>query len=85
MTQHPAKGMTKAQIAAFDQIAAGNALPPMNQKTLDALVDNGLIVHAAPKVLRDRYGEYRIPQYEATHVAHYEWCQWCAENVGDDE
>ena len=85
MVDHPCKGMTKAQIAAFEQIATGVALPPAHHKTLAALEAKGLIVRTPNKVLgRDGFGAVSIPQYAVPINVHMQWCEWCAENVTDE-
>lgn len=85
-TEHPCRGMTKAQIAAFEQIATGESLPRATPKTLARLVERGVIVRAADKALgRDRFGTISIPQYHVPLPIHWQWREWCSENIGDGE
>ena len=42
MTEHPCKGMTKAEIAAFEAIAV-NRPPHCSKRTLDKLLSRGVI------------------------------------------
>jgi hypothetical protein len=79
MTDHPCKGMTKAQIAAFEQIAINVALPPVPKGTLAALEKHGLIERAPDKKLHDEMGDYSLPQYFVPLPIHMQWCQWASE------
>jgi hypothetical protein len=79
MTDHPCKGMTTAQVAAFEQIAVGNALPIAVRATMTKLMDRGLICEGGRKTLRDELGTYSIPQYFVPLATHIQWCEWCSE------
>jgi hypothetical protein len=85
MTDHPCKGMTKAQIETFEQIAVGNALPPMSMKQIKALEANGVIHLAGNKILRDEMGSFSLPQYEVPIPVHMQWCKWCSEQPENQE
>ncbi len=85
MTEHPCKGMTKAQIEAFEQIAIGNALPTTNKSTLAKLRAKELIYEDEPKVFKDRFGAYSIPQYFVPYPVHMKWCEWCSEQPENQE
>jgi hypothetical protein len=85
MTDHPCKGMTKPQIAAFEQIAAGNVSPYAAKRTISALLDRGLIVRGPDRpVGRDGLGAIMVAQYAVPLTTHMDWCAWCSENVEDD-
>lgn len=82
-TQHPCAGMTKAQIAAFEAIAI-NLSPSCSKKTLEALLENGLI--ASEKKLthfRDGLPPLVTPTYYVPLPIHYQWCQWASEQYRD--
>lgn len=79
MTDHPCKGMTKAQIEAFEKIATGIPLPPVVMKSLKILEAKGLIERGPDKELCDGLGRYRIPQYQVPIGLHMQWCKWCSE------
>jgi len=76
--EHPCKGMTKAQIDTFEQLAVGRK-PPATKGTWDALEKNGVIERGADLIRRDALGEYRIPQFVVPVAVHAQWCAWCAE------
>lgn len=78
MTDHPCKGMTKAQVAAFEQIAV-NAVPQCTWGTLDALLKAGVVVRGTPEVRRDVMGVYEIPNFYVPLPLHMQWCAWCSE------
>ena len=77
-TDHPCKGMTKAQIAAFEQIAI-NQPPRCGWKTIDALIAKGVIVRATGEKRRDAIGTYEIPAFEVPLIVNMQWCEWCSE------
>lgn len=82
---HP--GKTDAEKRILDQIGCGDSLPRANAKTLDRMVERGLIRRVHDKVLSsDRFGAIAIPQYEMTIHTHMDWCAYWAENAteGDD-
>jgi hypothetical protein len=79
-TPHPAKaaGCTKRQIELFELIATGDSLPRgYTTQTFMVLVRNGLIRNDTPP---HRAAAYYVP----IHV-HIQWCQWCSENVTEEE
>ena len=78
--EHPCKGLSQAQVDAFEQIAVGMK-PPATKRDWDALEKRGVIVRGADLVRRDALGEYKIPQWEVPIHIHAQWCAWCAENV----
>lgn len=85
-TKHPCHGMTKPQIAAFEQIAIGNSSPHAAKKTINVLLDRGLIVRGPDKKLgHDGFGPIMIAQYVVPIPTHMDWCTWCSETMGDCE
>ena len=78
MTDHPCKGMTKVQIAAFERIAI-NQLPQCGWKSIDALLKAGVIDRGEDEVRRDAMGVYRIPNFFVPLGVHMQWCDWCSE------
>lgn len=77
-------GLTKAQQSVFEQIAIGQ-LPYARQSTIDILVEKGLIVRIADRVLgRDRFGAISVPTYEVPLPIHIRWCEWCAKQPEAD-
>jgi hypothetical protein len=68
--EHPCKGMTRAEIAAFDAIAI-NRSPRCCKRTLEALLSRGVIEKSAEKTLSD---VYFVPL-----PLHIQWCEWASE------
>lgn len=87
-TPYPIPGLTKAQRAAFEQIASGNhTLSGIFPKpaTLAKLLGLGVIVKVQDvEVCRDRFGSMKVPSYEVPLSLHYQWCKWAAGQVDDD-
>ena len=81
---HPCKGMTKVQIATFEQLAVG-CKPPAKKATWDALEARGVIERGPDMVRRDAIGQFNIPQWQVPIHIHMQWCGWCSENVADKE
>lgn len=84
MTDHPCRGLGERAIEAFEQIALGNSLPAMTKGDIKKLLAKGLIEQGSDKHFRDALGSYSIPQYFVPLSVHYQWCQWCTENVTDE-
>ena len=84
MTDHPCAGRSKAAVEVFEAIAI-NQHPPLRPKVINSLLKAGLIVKVGDTELRDRFGVMKIPVYEVPLPVHWQWCQWCSENVKDDE
>lgn len=80
---HPCKGMTKAQIAAFERIAV-NQSPGCTWPTIDALLNAGVIERGPAETRRDALGVYTIPSFYVPLPIHAQWCEWCSENVRGD-
>ena len=78
MTDHPCKGMTKAQRAAFERIAV-NQSHGANHKTLLALRGAGLVDYKNRVVGRDALGAITVPDWCVPLPVHAQWCQWCSE------
>lgn len=78
MTDHPCKGMTKAQIAAFEQIAI-NQPPQCKWNTIDALMKAGMVERGKGETRRDAMGVYEIPYFYVPLLIHMQWCEWCSE------
>lgn len=84
-TKHPCHGMTKAQIEAFERIAI-NELPFCSSKTIDILLEAGLIVpHGEIIISHDRFGTVKVPNYEVPIPIHYAWCRWYSENYSEEK
>lgn len=87
MTDHPCKGMTKAQRKAFERIAI-NVPPYCKWPTIDALLKAGVIERGKDDVRRDALGSYAIPNFYVPLHIHAQWCEWCSEQpdmTGDFE
>lgn len=78
MTDHPCKGMTKAQIAAFERIAI-NQYHEAPHKTLMALRQRGLIDYQNEVVGRDALGKITVPRWFVPLPIHMKWCEWASE------
>ncbi len=79
-------GLTPAQSDAFERIAICQP-PNASRKTLEALEKMGLIVgHDVPTYGPTSHPLDRIPmmvrEYAVPLPIHYQWCQWCTEQVG---
>lgn len=77
MREHPCKGMTKAQRAAFEQIAI-NQHPYATHKTLKALREKGLIDYREITIGRDALGKITVPEWFVPLPVHAQWCAWCS-------
>lgn len=84
MTDHPCKGMTKVQIAAFEQIAISQS-PQCGWKSIDALLKGGVIERGQDDTRRDAMGVYTIPNYFVPLPVHMQWCDWCSEQPENQE
>jgi hypothetical protein len=78
MTDHPCKGMTRAQIEAFERIAI-NESPKCAWPTIEALLKKEVIAYGTSEVRKDAMGVYHIPQFHVPLHIHMQWCQWCSE------
>jgi len=80
---HPCKGMTKAQIATFEQVAIGVSLPPATPATWRSLERRGVVERRSDLIRSDRLGKFSLPQWSVPIHVHMQWCKWCSENVED--
>jgi len=78
MTDHPCKGMTTAQIAAFERIAI-NQSPVCGMKTMDALLKRGVVVKSKDEWRRDAVGPYPVTTFYVPLPIHAQWCEWASE------
>ena len=78
MTDHPCKGMSKAQREAFEQIAI-NQTPQCKWPTIDALLKAGVIERGNSEPRRDAMGVYQIPSFYVPLPIHHQWCVWASE------
>lgn len=85
MAKHP--GRTAAQRRILDQVGCGEHCPRAQRKTLDRMVEEGLLVRLPDMVLgRDALGTIALPQYEMPIPVRYAWCQaMSAQFDGDGE
>lgn len=84
MVDHPAKGMTKAQIRDFELIAV-NDHPRGGHGVIKKLEEAGLIVEG-PRVIvgRDAFGPIERRSWYVPFPIHMQWCEWCAEQPDDN-
>lgn len=78
MIDHPCKGLTRAQRAAFEQIAI-NQTPQCTWPTIDALLKHGVIERGEGETRRDAMGVYTIPHFYVPLPVQMQWCGWCSE------
>lgn len=82
MTDHPCKGMTKAQRQWFERIATGASGDLAAKKTIAALLARGVVVRAPDRVLGDWPLAVHVKVYDIPEPIFRQWCQWCSETVG---
>lgn len=78
MTDHPCKGMTKAQRETFERIAI-NDPPRATKRTLDALKNRNLIVGTDRLLGRTALGPIFTTDWHVPLPVHHQWCQWASE------
>lgn len=79
MTNHPCKGMSRAQVRAFERIAI-NSPPNAKPETIKYLLARGKIERSPDKIFgRDDFGTISIPQFHVPLPLHMQWCEWCSE------
>lgn len=78
VVEHPCKGMTKAQIAAFEAIAI-NQVPQNGWNSIDKLLARGVIERGPSETRRDAMGVYTIPHFYVPIAVHAQWCAWCSQ------
>lgn len=76
--EHPCKGMTKAQISAFEMIAIGEN-PMVGEKTIAKLLERGVIVQGPDRIFQTALGPLHCKQYEIPIPIHMQWCEWASE------
>lgn len=84
MTDHPCKGMSKAQRRAFELIAV-NQSPSCKWDTIEELLRAGVIQQDVSETRRDAMGVYTIPHFYVPLPVHMQWCEWCSEQPGNGE
>ena len=85
MTTHPCAGLAQSTVDVFEAIAISQD-PPFRPAAIRTLMKRGLIVCIGEReVHRDRFGVTMAPVYGVPIPVHMQWCQWCAENVKDDD
>lgn len=79
VTRHPCHGRSNRSREVFEHIAIGND-GGHHPVTLNALV-------AAKSINRywQKHGRLNIKRYCVPLNVHMQWCEWCDENVTDDE
>jgi len=77
MTDHPAKGCSKRQRAAFEQICIGED-GYHHPSTLAALMKKNLIIEREETEIFAGM-KYRIKRYDVPLHLHRRWCEWCSE------
>lgn len=83
MTDHPCKGMTAVQTAAFERIAIGMS-PMAGKETIKALLDKDLIIKLPDRLVSGGiYGPVRIARYDVPVPTHIQWCEWASEQPDD--
>ena len=79
------RGLSDAQRRAFDQCCINNGMGH-NPRTMAALERKRLVVpHEV--VLREPTGRWPVTviDYEVPLPVHITWCEWCAEQLDEDE
>lgn len=80
---HPARTRTQRRI--LDNIGSGDYSPSARRQTLDNMVQEGLIVRLADRVLgHDVFGPITIPQYEMPTPVHMQWCSYWASKTTEE-
>lgn len=83
MTEHPCKGLTRAETAAFEAIAI-NLIPSCSKATLQKLLDRGLIVRQSKLThFNDGLPALRSDEYHVPLPIHYQWCTWASEQFSE--
>lgn len=85
MTDHPCKGLSKAARKAFEAISI-NQPPRCAQKTLDLLLERGLIERAPDRIVaQSALGPIVVKDYRVPLPVHYQFCTWASEQPGMDD
>lgn len=72
---HPCEGMSKAEMGAFDRIAAGSP-PKCSTRTLARLTEANLIERHSVEIAKDRLGPVIRYEYSVPIPLHILWCEW---------
>lgn len=83
MTDHPCKGLSKAQREAFEQIAISQP-PRATHKTLISMRQKGLIDYVDREIGRDALGKIVVPEWFVPLPIHMQWCEWCSEQPDNE-
>ena len=83
VTDHPCKGMTKAQREAFERIAIDEE-SFAGTRTLERLLDRGLVERGPDMLIPSALGNIRVAQYRVPLPVHAQWCEWCSEQEGPE-
>jgi hypothetical protein len=79
VTDHPCKGLPFSARSAFEALTI-NQSPRCKQKTLDLLLERGLIGRGDDRIIgRDPLGLITIPEYFVPLAVHMQFCQWASE------
>lgn len=81
MTDHPCKGMTKAQRQWFERIATGTHGSLVPKKTMAVLLERGLVEHIGNQKFGSGPLAVLVKEYDVPIPVHVQWCQWCSEVV----
>jgi len=82
MSEYDFSGLTVAQqnLILFQGWGVGSDRPQPSKRTVKKLIDRGLMVEEI--VLA---GGVRVSQYYVPICVHIAWCQYCSDQVGDEE
>lgn len=77
LADHPCKGMSRADRDAFEAIAI-NQIPRNGWRSIDRLLEAGVIERGESEKRRDALGTYEIPRFFVPLPIHMQWCDWCS-------
>lgn len=79
MPKHP--GKSKAQRRVLDEIGCGNYSPIADKRTIQRLLDDGLIEEMSPRRV-PVFGNVcmEVRQFQMPLPVHLEWCCSCADD-----
>lgn len=85
MSEHPCKGMNRAQREAFEMIAVSQH-PRCKPQTIAALLARGVVTRGPDEILgRDALGQIAVPTYYVPMQIYMQWCDWCSEQPENQE
>lgn len=73
-------GLTVAQTQALGWIAMGRN-GPFHPRTIEVLLDRGLVEPRKMSLGRDRFGEIIVTVYDMPPMEHIRYCQWCSDTL----